>query len=380
MKINVLVTDSTYKHSLGIVRALGKEGIKPYILSNRAGALCSLSKYAKKELILPIKYTLEELIKISKENNIELIILVGTNSFKKIVPWKTQLKAEGIEVVTPDESTQNIALSKPRTYELAHNIGVPTPITIYPKSFNELNDIKENIKYPCVIKGLYEVGANIVDYAHNKNELITKYKILCDKNNITEKDGLPMLQEYISGQGCAFFAVFNKGKCGPTFQHKRIREYPVTGGASVCAESERNPALEKYGRALLEALNWHGVAMVEFKLNSNGDPILMEINPKFWGSTDLALEAGVNFPLELIKIYKNLNIEYSNNYKFPFKYHWPLDGDLQHGLEKPSNIFAILIDCLSLKVKSNIWLSDFKPTWAMLLGFAKLIVKQFIWR
>jgi len=34
-----------------------------------------------------------------------------------------------------------------------------------------------------------------------------------------------------------------------------------------------------------ESLDWHGVAMVEFWIDSrDGKPKLMEINPRFWGT------------------------------------------------------------------------------------------------
>lgn len=376
--INVLVTDSNYKHSLGIVKSLGKEGIKPYILSYKKGSLCSYSKYSNEEIIINKDYNKKELIKELLKYNIELIILVGTTSFMRIVPWKKDLINSHINIVTVDEKTQNIAFSKKDTYLLAEKIGVPTAKTYYPKSFDELELMIQNITFPCVIKGLYEVGGNIVDYAYNDKELKSKYINICNKYNLNEESGLPMLQEYITGEGCAFFAVYKNGKCGLTFQHRRIREYPVTGGASVCAESYKNEKLEKYGKKLLDSLKWHGVAMVEFKLNNIGEPILMEINPKFWGSTDLALEAGVNFPKALIDIHKGIEIEYSNNYKMPFKYHWPLHGDIMHAIENPKEFLNVVYDTLNPNVKSNLWISDIFPIFKMIVDFIKSILIKII--
>ncbi len=364
--MNIAITDSNYKHSLGIVRQLGLNSFKPYILSFEKDSLCAYSKFANKEIVLDKNYTKVELIEKLKLFEIKLLILVGTNSFMKIVPWKEELKDNGIDMVTVDEQTLSIAFSKKDTYKLAEKIGIPIAKTYYPKSIQELEVIKNIISYPCVIKGLYEVGGNIVDYAYKKDELIDKYVNICDKYDLTEKNGLPMIQEYIEGYGCAFFAIYKHGKCGLTFQHKRVREFPVSGGASVCAESYKNPLIEKYGKMLLDSLNWHGVAMVEFKMNNKNEPILMEINPKFWGSTDLALEAGVNFPLALVNIYQNKEVPFSNSYKYPLRYHWPIPGEMQHAIYNPKAIPYILMDFLNPRVKSNIWLSDFRPTIKML--------------
>ena len=53
---------------------------------------------------------------------------------------------------------------------------------------------------------------------------------------------------------------------------------------------------------LLTALKWHGVAMVEFKMDARGQYWLMEINPRLWGSLALSIDAGVDFPAGLLQI------------------------------------------------------------------------------
>jgi len=82
-----------------------------------------------------------------------------------------------------------------------------------------------------------------------------------------------------------------------TFAHRRIIEKPPWGGVSALCESIPPPP-DELGHALglLESLNWHGPAMVEFKRNADGVAILMEINPRFWGSLELAVRSGLDFP------------------------------------------------------------------------------------
>jgi len=381
--MNILVTDSTYKNSLGIVRSLGLKGLKPFVLSYKKYSLTSFSRFCKKEIVVP-KYEDKNFKRVFfnslLKHKISLIILVGSNSFKKIVPLKERLEKLGINIITVNYKTINIAFSKKKTYDLAQKLSIPIPKTIYPKKIDTLKIIKKKIDYPCVIKGLFEVGGNIVDYAYNEDELEEKYYKICKKHNLFKSSNLPMIQEYIKGYGCAFFAVYNKGNCGLTFQHKRLREMPVTGGASVCAESFNNLLVEKYGKLILDNLNWHGVAMVEFKMNDSEIPILMEINPKFWGSLDLALEAGVNFPFALVDIQLGNIVNYKNNFKLPLRYHWPFHGDLLHAFDKPSSFFKVISDCFNYKVKSNIWYSDFKPTIIMFGSFIFSFIKKFIKR
>lgn len=64
-----------------------------------------------------------------------------------------------------------------------------------------------------------------------------------------------------------------------------------------------DPALVERSRRLLARLNWQGVAMVEYKIDaSTGMPYLMEINGRFWGSLQLAIDAGVDFPRLLLEV------------------------------------------------------------------------------
>ena len=88
-----------------------------------------------------------------------------------------------------------------------------------------------------------------------------------------------------------------------SFAHRRLREKPPSGGVSVYRESiAADPALVERSRRLLEHFGWQGVAMVEYKVDERtGTPMLMEINGRFWGSLQLAVDAGVDFPRLLIE-------------------------------------------------------------------------------
>jgi len=375
--MKVLVTDGKYKHSLGIVRALGKSGIRPIVISLKKGSLSSKSKYCQKEYVT-VDYQSEEFesqfIDILKNEKIDLVMPVGVDAFRKLIDLKDKIEIYS-KFVSVNVEKMNLCLSKKLTYQFAENIGIPVPKTKYPTSLLDVEIIGEEISYPCVIKWLYEVGGNIVEYAYNKQELISKYGEVCERYGFNEHTGFPLIQEYIRGKGCGFFAVYNNGQCGSTFQHLRIREYPVTGGASAAAESYRNNKVQEYGKKLLDSLEWHGVAMVEFKLTDEGEPVLMEVNPKFWGSTDLCIEAGVNMPELLTTIAKGEDVVYSEKYKFPFRYHWPLQGEYKVLLSDKSKLFEILVDIFNPKVKSNIWFfSDVVPTLYMIAQFINSIL------
>jgi predicted ATP-grasp superfamily ATP-dependent carboligase len=139
------------------------------------------------------------------------------------------------------------------------------------------------------------------------------------------------VQECVAGVGVGFFALFDHGQPKRIFMHRRLRELPVAGGMSTAACAYYHETLKDYGLRILSALKWHGVAMVEFKYQEESDRlVLMEINPKFWGSVELALEAGVEFAADLVRVFRGEPLAYSQCYDRQLHFYWPLDGDLVH--------------------------------------------------
>ena len=103
-----------------------------------------------------------------------------------------------------------------------------------------------------------------------------------------------LLQERLVGPGVGVFACYHDGRPVALFSHRRLRERPPWGGVSVlCESAEVDPVAGEHATRLLDGIGWQGVAMVEFKRDlRDGVPKLMEINGRFWGSLQLAIDAG----------------------------------------------------------------------------------------
>jgi len=76
--------------------------------------------------------------------------------------------------------------------------------------------------------------------------------------------------------------------------------------------------------------------MVEFKIDSrDGKAKLLEVNPRFWGSLALAINAGVNFPYLLTLVALGLDFPPVVDYKLGHFCRWLLPGDILHFLKNP---------------------------------------------
>lgn len=340
--MKVLITDAAYQQSLGAIRSLGKKGI--YVIGGSHSALAQsfYSKYCREKVIYPTPQMEDEFVRFMlryvQKNKIDVLLPIGYLTTTALSKYYVEFCKYTKLLITSGNSME-IASNKDKTMQLAMQLGIKTP-----KMYKSIEEVKG---FPIVVKSVEDGGQ--VRYVNSPEEL---YKINTSGS---------IIQEYIPGEGYGFFALFNRGNVRATFMHKRIREFPVTGGKSTAAESIYDPKLKDLGLRLLKSLNWHGVAMVEFKKDSrDGEFKLMELNPKFWGSLDLSIASGIDFPYLAVKMAVEGDIKAFNQYKVGVKFRWPA-YDFLNLITNPSLANAFISDFFNKNSKSNIWLSDIKP-------------------
>ncbi len=96
---------------------------------------------------------------------------------------------------------------------------------------------------------------------------------------------------------------------------KELRNYPIETGQACYVETVTKPELVNLTENLLKTLNFFGVADIDFVIDErDNQPKLMEVNPRFWGSLQVAINAGVDFPYLLHKMLNEGDIEKSLDY------------------------------------------------------------------
>ena len=107
-----------------------------------------------------------------------------------------------------------------------------------------------------------------------------------------------VVQEFVAGRGRGYFALAFRGRPVLEFSHERLVEYEPVGGASLAARGPiEDPELYRLGRLVVGKLEWSGVVMVEARYSLEDDEYyVIEVNPKLWGSLDLAVHCNRHFP------------------------------------------------------------------------------------
>jgi predicted ATP-grasp superfamily ATP-dependent carboligase len=324
--LKVLVTDGANKNSLAIVRNLDPKEYTADVLSPlpKKYSLCYYSKFTNRffnsrSSTDDIDEYAEELIEILGKDHYDVLIPVGLNSNIAASKFKSEI-CSLVHCLIPDWNMMEIAANKDRTMEHARKNDVPIPETIPLVDRNSLNDV---ISFPCVVKSS-DGSKEYVRYCNNKEELVANYQYLLSKSRTTI-----ICQEYVRGFGCGFFGVYKDGKLEKHFLHKRLKEFPITGGSSAVAESYFDERLLKEGMKICDSLKWNGPIMAEFKYSFKDDQYkLIELNPKLWGSLDLTIRAGVNVPEILIRLAMNRQIESDNTYK-DIRFRWIFPDEIK---------------------------------------------------
>jgi len=359
-KFKVLVLDANQRSSLAVIRSLGSlDNVQIFTSDSTVKAIGGCSKYSQKYLRYPeiekapfaFLNWLEEVIK-----SLELDFLMPCTEMSSQIILMNRTLFEGTSI--PFDTLENVMAiaDKSNLVNIARRIDIASPKSIHYDRASDV-DTLQFTQYPIVIKpsrSLIWNGMNCkqteVKIAKNKVDLeriLTTYRWL-ESNPF-------MIQEFIEGHGAGVFALYDKGKPVAFFSHKRLREKPPQGGVSVVSTSTPlNPNLLGNAKKLLDNVKWHGVAMVEFRVTNDGTPYLMEVNTRFWGSLQLAIDAGVDFPRLLFRISNNEKVELENNYRIGAKLRWFL-GDFD------SLYLVLKSNDYSLKTKIKRIMSFLKP-------------------
>jgi predicted ATP-grasp superfamily ATP-dependent carboligase len=298
--MSALVIHAQGNKSQAIIRSLGRKGIVVGATDSSPHAAGFYSRYVQNHLITPSPVQQPEDFICAIEQRIkkgDIDVVIPSNSAETLLVSQHKDHFEPYAKVPFAPYQKMVQLhNKASLSTLASDLGIPIPQTFAPLNFEEIKKISEKVNYPVVIKPKASTSSKGVIYAQSCDECLAAFKKYFE-NYQPESRELPLIQEYIPGEGYGVSVLFNNGDLRALFTHKRLREYPLSGGPSTLRESVHNVQMEKIAVDLMKACEWHGVAMVEFKLHQiTKKPYLIEVNPRFWGSINHAIASGVDFP------------------------------------------------------------------------------------
>lgn len=295
--MKVFLFDYDSRHAQAIIYSLRKHGYQVVVGTDHIP-----NYHFGVTEFLPWNGSIDSLIDLLRQQDIQIVMPISIGSFRFCSEQKSSLTAHGLKLLVSELPTWLRLYNKAQTYGLATRCGVPVPssVTISPTNYRD-QIARSNLRFKMVIKGAEEGGARFVRYAHSIHDCESIFRdFLRQDPNVFQKGVIA--QEYIPGTSCAYFCLADQGKILAEFGHRRIHQNPPSGGVSTCCASYRNDQMFEHGRKLVQSERYSGPCMIEFKHDHERDRfVLIEVNPKFWGSCLLPIVCGINFPVLYVR-------------------------------------------------------------------------------
>jgi biotin carboxylase len=223
----------------------------------------------------PARYA-DELAELVRARAIELFVPVASSEMELLVARKHAFGG-ALSYLGSDAAFASLH-RKDRLVALALQCGVRVPETFFDPA---------RIRVPAVAKPVSGSAARGVAYLRTSAQVDSFLK--------SPRRGHYLVQEYVAGEGVGYSVFARDGRVLRGYGHRRLAEYPVSGGSSVYRESYADPRLAERCQTLVGASGWSGFAMFEFKLTPERELYLLEANPRPWGSLNQGLQNGVNY-------------------------------------------------------------------------------------
>lgn len=296
-------------NGLGLARSLGQVGV-PTIIIDCKKNIASYSKYVCDHFIGPdptekTESFIEFMIELGQQLSHKGVLfctndiwLIPISKYQKVLEPYYLYPMSTWDVIERCED-------KAQLYNLATEAGIPHPKTITVNSINELEQYKDNLIYPCVLKPSITVGfMEILGSSGRTLYIKTAEELECWKNRINAVglSNTPLiLQELIPGGAENLYTLTAysniKGDILAYSTGHKIRQNPPDAGTIVSGRVTPEPVLYELGQKLIKVAGYYGISNTEFKKDPrDGKFKLIEINPRpgMWNYSVMA--TGINLP------------------------------------------------------------------------------------
>ncbi len=330
--MRALVTDGDERASLCVTRSLGRRD-EVHVVGPGRTSLAGASRYAFAhhrvcDPIEDVAAFATEVAALTSERAIDVVVPTTDAACRALIRVRERL--EPAVLAAPSLEPYERASHKGLVARLAPQFGLAIPQGGEAASLEEALELATSVGWPVVVRPVESVSRQGVGLRKRGVVRVADAAALSAAWREIGGDGGALVQQAVSGMGEGIFVLRWSGRTLAAFAHRRLREKPPSGGVSVLRESiALDPEQLRRVEALLDALDFEGVAMAEFK-NDGRTAWLIELNARLWGSLQLAVDAGLDIPRLLVEAAMSAPVELpATSYQVGVRSRWLL-GDLDH--------------------------------------------------
>ncbi len=295
-------------NAVAATRALGAKGVQVITGDNLPVTASNFSLHSKGFFTYPDpdrrpKEFVDQLVKVCKKYNrddTDLVLMpIHTDSF---VVAENISRFDGIaKLALPPYDMIKLLGNKASLSRFCAENKINTPLTKVVGNVGQLKKEAEGFKFPAFLKITDSNAAIGLHKVLSADEAVSKLEEDIVRFKLTGKD-IAILQEAVPGEDfCATF-LFDHGEPRASMTYHNILDYPKKTGMGALRETVDATEIEAIGSRLLGLAGWHGVAEIDFRWDGVKPPLLIEVNPRFWGGLGQSIESGWDYPYMLFRL------------------------------------------------------------------------------
>jgi D-aspartate ligase len=292
-----------YANGVGALRGLAREGVRTAVVLTADHDIAQHSRYAHEaHRVHYLNQRPDGLIDLleARRGQWRDWALIPTNDYAlAALSQYRDFLSRWYRVTVPEEEITRRVLDKAITHRLAREVGVDVPHSYGPAS--RVTAARLDLVFPLVVKPVqsarfWEVFGRKLIVVQDRAELIAAVERVQQSNMAAE------VLDLVPGgdsQVCNYTCYLDRwGQPVAEFALRKLRKAPRFFGVGRAATTAQLPQLRERTLALLQRIEWTGLASVEYKLDPrDGRYRLMEINGRCPLVNALPTRCGVNYPL-----------------------------------------------------------------------------------
>ncbi|MDP4538010.1 ATP-grasp domain-containing protein [Qipengyuania sp. DY56-A-20] len=282
----ILVTGAGALLGQGIIRALQRSGLNPYLISVDPSPLSAGLYWTDEYHLVPKADAPEYLDRFSEvlHRCKPDLVLVGTDvELLPLAENRARLEQEcGTTILVSDPEVVHIADDKYKTFLFFRDAGFDAPESAIPENSDDLEELIQSVGFPLIVKP--RVGARSFGVSTVLDRLSLDKALKGRAGLVVQKAIGSSEDEYTSS-----VVAFGGKALASIVMRRDLRD-----GNTYRAFSGEYPNLNRAIRTWGEALGPFGPANFQFRIDADGKPKVFEINARFSGATPLRAMVGFN--------------------------------------------------------------------------------------
>ena len=232
------------------------------------------------------------LLELAKKVRAELVLPSHEKGTRFCIQHRGVIERQAKLPLLPSLADFEDVFDKGNLSRLLEQFALPHPPTLRCNELKDAARATESFSFPALLKPRASDGSHGIRRVETREEFL---KVLAEEPDYV---GSCILQTFIPGRdlGCAVLCDRGEVLAWTVQQGLVIKEKSLAQHKTLEFLNDRS--VVELVSELMRRVKWTGIAQLDLRRDSRtGQVLIIEVNPRFWGSLLASASAGVNFPI-----------------------------------------------------------------------------------